>query len=304
MTLAVFYYPWYGGANSTIDKYRHWKSGYNGATHNPPTTYYSYWLPDVSGVVTNDAAIRLYDSFDQAVVKRQMDFIKQAHIECVIWSWFGKDTYSDKAMAAFWNSPNNPAGLKHCIYYERRWDSTVTEQKVLDDINYVKTKYAVGDKYMKVNGKPVVFVYNIKPPTDTLLNLAKKWKVVRDKTGIHTNLKEFPGWQDNRSLADCWHQYTPTVNYYKTVSTSGNSKYSSFVSPGFWKKGQTDAPRLSRDLNRFKNDLIKMKNDGTGWKLLETWNEWPEGTGLEPATNVVTNENIGTTYINAIASVF
>ena len=135
-------------------------------------------------------------------------------------------------------------------------------------------------------------------------DIAKKWKIIRDKTQIYTNLKVFNGWQDNRSLANSWHEYTPTVSYVKTASTSGNSKYSSFVSPGFWKKFQTDAPRLVRDLNRFKSDLTKMKNDGTTWKLIETWNEHPEGTGIEPSTNTTTNEIIGNEYVEAIASVF
>jgi len=303
MVLGIFYYPWYGGKDNTIDRYAHWDY-----QSSPPTTYYSHFLPNMSGVETEDASIRLYDSFDQDVVERQMDLIKSAHIDVAIWSWFGKDKFTAKAMDAFWDTPeSNAAGLKHCVYYERRWDNTVTQQQVIDDINYIKTEYAADtDRYYYKDGKPVVFVYNIRPANTTasLTDIAKKWRSVRDTTGIYTNLKIFSGWQDIRSYANSWHEYTPTVNYKKVQSTSGKSKYSSFVSPGFWKKYQTDAPRLARDIDRFTNDLNTMKNDGTTWKLIETWNEHPEGTGIEPSTNTTTNEIIGNEYVEAIASVF
>ncbi len=48
-------------------------------------------------------------------------------------------------------------------------------------------------------------------------------------------------------------------------------------------------------MNRFANDILKMKASGATWQLITTWNEWPEGTSVEPATE------FGTAYLDAIA---
>ena len=105
--LGIFYYPWYGDANNIESKWRHWKDG----GYTPPTTWNSRYMPTLG----------LYDSHTQSTVKAQMDAIRAAKIDFVIWSWWGKDSFSDHALQYFWNSGNNPAGLKHCIYYEKEW---------------------------------------------------------------------------------------------------------------------------------------------------------------------------------------
>ena len=55
-----------------------------------------------------------------------------------------------------------------------------------------------------------------------------------------------------------------------------------------------EVPRLSRDPARFELDIQRMAASGAFWQLVTTWNEWGEGTSVEPATE------FGNTYIDIL----
>lgn len=295
--LGVFYYSWYGGKNNQEVVYRHWKDG----GFNPPQTWNSRYLPSVVGQLTED---RLYDSQDVNTVNTQMQLIRNAGIDFVIWSWWGIDTFSDHALSNFLNSGNNPTGLKHCIYYEKEGLDNVPIDEIKTDINYIKANYAGNNSnplpnYFRLDNKAVVFVYNSTPDQyrnppipNYQQDLATKWNDVRIQKAIYTNLKISTGWQNWSSKSNSWHQYGPSTAYAKV------SGYSSYVSAGWWSPTEV-TPRLTRDLNRYSNDLTTMKNDGTPMKLLQTWNEWTEGTAIEPADPDWNNE-----YLDAVTGVF
>lgn len=49
-----------------------------------------------------------------------------------------------------------------------------------------------------------------------------------------------------------------------------------------WRADQS-SPLLKRDLNRWKQNIRDMKASGESWQLITTYNEWGEGTSVEPA---------------------
>ena len=282
-----------------MDPYRHWKD----EGHNPPLSWDSRYLPNISGSNVTDPAIRLYDSQDQATVERQMNLIRNAHISFVIWSWWGQNSFSDNSLSYFWESYNNPSGLKHCIYYEKEWLDNVSQNEIISDIEYIKSKYAGSGKYLKINNNPVVFVNNTTPGqflTDPnyQFNLSMKWSYVKQQTNIFSILKIFRGWQDYQSNANSWHQYEPSTPYAKVEGS-----YSSFVSPGWWSATE-NTPSLTRDIARFTDNIKTMKSDGCPLHTIQTWNEWTEGTGIEPATFTATGQDHGNIYISIIAKYF
>ena len=299
MVLGIFYYPWYGGKNNPESLWRHWKDN----KCSPPITWNSRYLPDVSSSSATED--RLYDSFDQNILTHQMNLIKQAHIDFVIWSWWGQDSFSDHALKYFCNSNYNPSGLKHCIYYEKEWLENVPEEEIESDIKYIKRNYydrneSPNTTFLRIDDKSVIFVYN-RTPTKYLgysnyqADLANKWYSIRVKYAIYTVLKISPGWQNYQRKSNSWHQYGPSTHYQKARN------YSSYVSPGWWSPKEI-APRLPRDTTRFKNDVIVMRSDGTPIKTIQTWNEWTEGTGIEPA--IIGGQSYGTIYLDIIKSVF
>lgn len=309
-SLGVFYYPWTGGnygiSPNSSETWLHWKDG----SHKPPKTWDSNYLPDLSTIKLFDPNTRLYSAKDTGIIDEQLKLMRQAGIGFVISSWWGQNSYEDQALNIIFNkvlpSPGNPyPDVKFCIYYEKEGFADVPKSEIISDINYVKQKYASGPYYYKINGKPVIFVYNadIGDLTD-----AQKWSDVRNDTGIYTVLKVFSGYQNNTKLADSWHQYSPA--HPGGFEKQGN--YSAFITPGFHK--WNEQPRLEREnFTRWENDVMLLKNASVQFRLIETWNEWGEGTGVEPAQKINHDDirgftpaadSYGTKYVDILGKYF
>ena len=101
-------------------------------------------------------------------------------------------------------------------------------------------------------------------------------------------LKVFPGYTGCTNQPNSWHQYAPAV------ATDHQAGFSYSISPGFWRPDES-SPRLSRNLTRFSANVAAMKASGEPWQLVTTFNEWGEGTSIEPASEW------GTAYLDALA---
>jgi hypothetical protein len=309
--LGVFYYPWTGGnpdeSPSAKETWLHWKDG----NSSPPKTWASQYMPAYS--TSSNPYDRLYSSKDTGIIKQQLTLIKKSGINFVISSWWGQNHYTDQALNVIFNkvlsTKDNPyPEVKFCIYYEKEGFADVPKSEIISDINYIKNKYANSPYYYKVNGRPVVFVYNTKSGeiSETFEQEVQKWKEVRDETGIYTVLKIGDGYKNMISSADSWHEYAPASSFKQT------DNYSAFVSPGFHK--WSESPRLEREnFTRFENDIAKLKNADVQFKLIETWNEWGEGTGIEPAQKMnrdsvngftAAEPSYGTRYIDILGKYF
>lgn len=310
--LGVFYYPWTGGnpEKSLDHTWLHWKDD----KHDPPNTWASNYIPDYNGGKF-DPYNGLYSSKDTNIIKQQLGLMKKAEIDFAISSWWGKNSYEDQTLDIIFNQvlpgEDNPyREVKFCIYYEKDGFADVPKSDIISDINYIKKKYTNSSYYFKIDGKPVVFVYNTKSGlfNETSQEEVQKWKEVRDEEGIYLVLKVFGGYQKVADLADSWHEYAPATNMgFKQV---GN--YSAFVTPGFHK--WHESPRLVReDFIRFDNNVKSLANANVSLKLIETWNEWGEGTGIEPAIRInhddingfiPVEDSYGTQYIDIIGKYF
>ena len=309
--LGVFYYPWSGGnpEMSPDDPWLYWKDGGN----KPPKTWGSNYLPAYSPGF--DPYNRLYSSKDPTIIKKHLTLMKKAGIDFVISSWWGQNHYSDQALDIIFSqvlqtNENPNKDIKFCLYYEKDGFSDIPKSEIIRDINYIINKYSNSTYYFKINRKPVIFVYNARSgrSKDTPMQNAQKWKEIKDETDIFLVLKIFPGYEDVSYYADSWHEYAPAVaNGFGQIGY-----YSAFISPGFHKF--QESPRLPReDFVRFENGVIALKNANVQFKLIETWNEWGEGTGIEPAQKIKRERNngfipsvdsYGTKYIDIIGKYF
>ena len=224
--------------------------------------------------------------------------MKRAHIQVAISSWFGPQDYTDNVFREMINF-NFP--IKWCVYYEKEGYGDPSETQLFMDINYILSSYGGSPNYFKIDGKPVVFVYG--SPSDGA-SYAQRWRAVREQLNVFTVLKVFPGYERYANYADSWHQYAPDIRFEQ------QSVYSAFVSPGFWK--YNEQARLKRDPAEFDRAVARLASCGTQFLLIETWNEWHEGTQIEPG-QLVNREDVpftpvapsyGTTYIDIIAKYF
>lgn len=117
--------------------------------------------------------------------------------------------------------------------------------------------------------------------------MTSRWKEANRQLGnaFYIVLKVFAGYASDPNQPDSWHQYAPAVR-------SGiHGSHSFYVSPGLWLEGQSI--RLARNAAEFENAVKSMVSANTAWKLVETWNEWGEGSSVEPGEQVQFNSTLG-----------
>ena len=266
--VCAFFYPWYG-KNS---RYGHWSE----ANHNPPDTWAANYLPDpIPG--SFDPANELYSSDNENIILWQLGSMKRAGIMVAISSWW-EGSYSDQVFSEIITDvmarPENPyPGLKWAIYYEGEGYGNPSVDNICADLSYIDNNYGSSPYYFKIDGKIVVFVYG---DASDGAAYAQRWDNVRSRLGnVYVVLKVFGGYLNYASCADSWHQYAPDKDY------EAQAPYSAFVSPGFWKYDE-GFQRLPRNLSEFESAVQTLMNSGYKFLLIQTWNEWHEGTQIEP----------------------
>ena len=68
--------------------------------------------------------------------------------------------------------------------------------------------------------------------------------------------------------------------------------------PGFWLIGNTESP-FPRDLERWRAAIREMPASGDPFQLVVSFNEWGEGTAVEPAVEWATPSGYGA-YLDAL----
>jgi hypothetical protein len=259
---AAFFYPWFPQAWTQQNIYPY-------TNYHPSLGYYSS---------TNDATI-----------DAQLQLAAQAHLEAFISSWWGQGHHTDTALQYILGRSERVGSpypnLRWAIYYENESQGNPTVTQLVSDLQYLSGKAFNHPSYLRVNGKPVVFVY---ADASDACGMADRWVQAKNATGgnVYLVLKVFVGYATCASQPDSWHQYSPAVGY------DQQGTYSAVASPGFWLVG--NPIRLVRDPVRFEADVKKVVASNAYWQLITTWNEWGEGTSVEPATEW------GNTYIDIL----
>src|SRR5438128_11702835 len=115
----------------------------------------------------------------------------EARLEVAISAWWGRDHKTDRTFRHILNdvmnrSDNPYPNLRWALYYEKESLGDPTVAEVVDDLNYVKLNYASQPGYLKIDGKPVIFVY---AGGNDGAGMAARWSAAREQTGFYVVLK-------------------------------------------------------------------------------------------------------------------
>jgi Glycosyl hydrolase family 99 len=128
--VTAFYYPWYG--TPAVDgAYQHWSQG----GHDPPDDIASAFYPD-GGV---------YSSSDLLVVAQQMQEIKDAGIDEIAVSWWGRGSAEDGRLGAV-AAAARAAGITVAVHLEPYAGRTVAG--TVADVAYLESTYGVKTFYV------------------------------------------------------------------------------------------------------------------------------------------------------------
>ena len=141
----AFYYPWYGNPESPggSGRWYHWEKVDQVAKSIASSTDYPLLGP--------------YDSHDPKVIAQHCEWAKRAGVDGFIVSWWGHGGFEDRAMPSLLQACEK-AGLEVTIYYETV-PAPLTAGSAAKDILPIVKRYGSHPAWLKVAGKPVLFIY-------------------------------------------------------------------------------------------------------------------------------------------------
>jgi len=263
---ASFYYPWFPETMT--------------GTPNP----FSYYSPSLG---------QYYDSSDPVVLSNHIRSMQYGGINLGIASWWGPNGQNSSKTDYRFPLLLREAKLRNfnwAIYYEKG-QLTTDPAAIAADLAYIKANYTSDPNYLKIGGRPVIFVYNTLQPANPC-DITNVWNTANRDASVgngsayfYVVMKVFSGYAGCSPQPDDWHQYNPDSR------SSAGSPYWFSVSPGFWLATEAN-PRLERDVNDINSGngayfaAVRSMVSTTSyhWHLITTFNEWGEGHSVESAS--------------------
>lgn len=285
MNVYVHFMPWFETSSSSLDGKWGW-----------------HWIMNTSiDPSTGDVASHYhpltgpYASGDETILKYQCLLMKYSGVDGVMVDWYGSDAdnttarHTSNTEALF--SIIEKTGLKIAIVYEDQTLSKVSDPvaKGREDMRYLATHFFQSDNYAKVRGKPLLLVFGpqaVKTP--------KQWFRIFQAL---TDRPAFVVLNGHSSLVND-ESYSNSMGEYLWVNASSDSWYRwakdnfDFViggaMPGFkdyYKEGNAGDGYASYDDeggSLFDRQLRAAGDAGLQWLQVSTWNDYGEGTIIEP----------------------
>ncbi len=140
----AYYYPWYGVAPSG-ERGNHW-GRINASEHRAAETTH---FPDRGA----------YNSRDPTLVAEHISQAKSNGITCFIASWWGPDTYEERCLPVLLEKAE-AANFKISAFWEKAPGKGQAQiDNAVSDLTRLLTRFGTNKAFLKVDGKPVIFVY-------------------------------------------------------------------------------------------------------------------------------------------------
>jgi hypothetical protein len=284
----AFYYTWYGRPENH-GNWVHWGE-VNPEEH------------DISAS-THYPAIGAYDSHDPETIDHHIQLAKEHGIDAFICTWWGQGRFDDRAFVKVLDRAEKK-DFKVTIYWETApGKGEMKLVQAVNDLVYVLEEYGSSPAFLKVDGKPVIFVYgrvmgqvamNEWPQiiTMTQKRYGKDFLLIADGykegyarifDGIHTY--NICGWVKGKTVNE--------LGEFSKQSFAGavdlarrNGRLSCItIIPGYddtkIRTPGINAERLDGETYKVLwQEAIAADPD---WVLITSWNEWHEGSEIEPS---------------------
>jgi glycoprotein endo-alpha-1,2-mannosidase len=293
--VAAFYYPWY--FNLEVDgRWIHWDQG----GYTPPLDIASDFYP----------VLGAYSVSDPTVLAQHFAWLREAGVGVIISSWWGRNEASNQSLQLMFDIANH-YGIKiafHIEPYEGR-----SAGRLISDIQYIYDKY--GDlpaffwttetSCFSLDDRPkglFLMWATVVPDSNSAIVDPDYWQASIDKIhdrhpgAIILTDQNDPAWV-TESHFDGSYNYgvldTDQVGYLWALDLPSCAWYVPGINPGFAARrigyeSWVDTPRM--DGGTYENRWEQMFAVGIEPKLvtITTFNEWHEGTQIEPAAPSVT----------------
>ncbi len=265
----AFYYPWYGSGD--------------------------YWPQRCA----ETPLLGNYASDNATVIYTHLQWAKSANITGFISSWWGEGEGSDINFATLLATA---AAYPECrinltVYYETY---ARPEAQIKEEFRYLIETYGAHPCFLHINGVPVIFVYGA--GTVRISTWARVFQYLEGE-GLHAYFIA-----DSSDPAYFWafsgaHTYNPLPSLLLNVDLAGTYRsgvhvarqykilHCATVMPGYDdRKIHSPGMYLPRHAGiTYETTWQAAMASGTDWVLITTFNEWWEGTEIEPSVNYTTS---------------
>ncbi|MDQ7806878.1 discoidin domain-containing protein [Amycolatopsis sp. A133] len=262
----LFYYPWYGGSSTG---YRHWAQG----GHTPPADVGANFYP----------VLGAYDSGDFAgAVEQHMRWIEQSGAGVIVYSWWGQGSYEDGLAAGVLEAAARH-GIKVAWHLEPYGGRTAAS--TVADVNYLLGRYGSSPAFYREGGRGAFYVFESLRITDwTALDQVRSSAIVLAQTTDTSKVAHFGGMYTYDAIAGAT---APGWREAGAFCEANGLVWAPSVGPGYVDDravpGNT-TPTLSREGGAtYDREWQNALSSGADWVSVTSFNEWHEGSVIEPA---------------------
>ncbi|HDM71026.1 MAG TPA: hypothetical protein ENG58_06400 [Thermotogales bacterium] len=278
----AFYYAWYGTPDGPMGNGR-WLHWYG------PGMYYQGTDHPLRG---------MYDSWDEEVLKSHMLKAHESGIDGFVVSWWGPGSYETdtvkKMLKISHDMKRDGKRFYISIYYEGYEYST--KREAVDDLCFAIEEFAGDEGFLKLDGKPVIFIYS-----RAINSLSKEdWKEVVERVRKRCGDVVFIADTMDGKFARIFggmHVYNVCGAFRKLPAMKVGSRFMSLqaklndvlyvmnVMPGY-DDTHVRVPgfKVDREKGKLYEELWKLVLEiDPDLVIITSWNEWHEGSEIEPS---------------------
>lgn len=244
-----------------------------------------------------DHPVQRYISADPATIERHVLWARQAGIDALVQSWYGPGTASNQTETNFALLLDIAArhGLHAAVDLEVTSPFIHSTGDVVAALRHLRTVHAAHPAYLRVGGRPVIFFWRQERyPVETWQAIRQEVDPNRETVWIAegTHLDYLQVFDGNHLYSVAWDPAPEgvLVRWGRRVrdwsARNGVERFwVATVMPGYNDRATGRADAFTRDRaggEYYRRCWQGAAESGADWVIITSFNEWMEGTQIEP----------------------